>query len=1097
MSNGGSSVAPNGTPPYAGRIFTVPPGQPFLSALAGALLSGALGSFGNTDDALALADVTLLLPTRRATRALQDALLRVSGKRAVLLPRIRAIGDGDEEQSLISGLAGLSLLEDGEDDALPAISPLERRLALTRLVLKWSAEMRPDQPDMVDDPRGDLAPFEGAGKATPAQASQLADELARLMDMVETEGVSLSGIEHLVPEMFSEHWQKTLKFLEIVNAAWPQYLALAAKSSPSAARNRALEAETRRMIDNPPTSPVIVAGVTGSIPATAALMRAVAKLPNGYIVLPALDTHLDEPSWQAIRTSPKGGDGAQTGAAAATATGHHEHPQYGLKTLLDRLGVERRDVRVLPGAEPSPTQSDRLAFVAEAMRPASTTAAWHDYAATVDRERLRAALAGIALVDAPSAQDEAEVVALILRQALEVPGRTAALVSPDRLLARRVAARLQTWGIRVDDSAGRPFAKTVPGAFLDLVIETMDQNFAPAALMALLKHPLTRCGLGAFEVRRASRALELAAFRTEYLGIGLAGVDAALEQAAQDVLDGERRERPVRRMRQGDWDGARDLVRRLQRAFEPLTDVYASGRGEIPLAELSKAHIAAAEAISRLPESEVKPLGEGASADDPGQQSRYFAELYLGDAGDAAARLFASLADPTLPALDIAAADYADLYRSLVAKENIRPKVPLHPRLFIWGPFEARLQQPDIVILGSLNDGTWPEAADPGPWLNRPMRRGLGLPAPEEQIGYLAHDFTSLLGAERVYLTRAEKIDGVPTVPSRWLMRIVALLDGLGMRGSIAMEQPWLAWARYRDAIPERRIISPPEPRPPVAQRPRAMSVSGVETWIANPYAIFAKRVLALDPLAVLGKPPDASLRGAIIHDVLAEFASRYPVALPGDAEAVLVALAREKLAPYLGNPRIAAFWLPRFERFARWFAETEAQRRSAGGRVLAEIGGRLVLDAPAGPFDLTARADRLDISETGIVITDYKTGMPPKDKAVIDGRSPQLPLEAAIALSGGFERIEARQVTALSYIRVTGGTPPGESRILSVGDIADLARRQVDGLLQLIARFDDRATPYDARRRPGFSYEYDEYAQLARVAEWADLPGEAASDGE
>lgn len=1078
-----------GAAPAAARIFTVPPGQPFLSALAGALLSGALGSLGNADDPLALADVTLLLPTRRATRALQDALLATSGKRAVLLPRIRAIGDGDEELSLVSGLAGLSLLAQADDEALPAISPLERRLALTRLVLKWAAEMRRDQPDLFDDPQGDLGPFEGAGKATPAQASQLADELARLMDMVETEGVSLAGIAGLVPETFSEHWQKTLKFLEIVNAAWPLYLKAAAKSSPSAARNRALEAETRRMIENPPASPVIVAGVTGSIPATAALMRAVAGLDNGYIVLPALDTHLDEASWQAIRTEARTpGDGP---------AGHHEHPQYGLKTLLDRLGVERRDVRVLPGAEPSPRQFDRLAFVAEAMRPASTTAAWHDYAVTVDRDRLRASLAGISLVDAPSAQDEAEVVALILREALEVPGRTAALVSPDRLLARRVAARLQTWGIRVDDSAGRPFAKTVPGAFLDLVVEAMDRNFAPAALMALLKHPLTRCGLGAFEVRRASRALELAAFRTEYLGTGLAGVDAALEQASQDVLDGERRERPVRRLRDGDWDGARDLVRRLTHAFEPLTALYASGRSEISLAELAAAHIAAAESISRLPDGEVKPLPEGASADDPGQQSRFFAELYLGDAGDAAARLFASFADPSLPVLHIAAADYAELYRSLVAKENIRPKVPLHPRLFIWGPFEARLQQPDIVVLGSLNDGTWPESADPGPWLNRPMRRGLGLPAPEEQIGFLAHDFTSMLGADRVYLTRAEKIDGVPTVPSRWLMRIVALLDGLGVREAIAMDQPWLAWARHRDAIPERRIIAPPEPRPPVKLRPRAMSVSGVETWIANPYAIFAKRILSLDPLAVLGKLPDASLRGAVIHDCLATFAALHPDALPDDTEAELVALARDKLAPYLGNPRIAAFWLPRFERFARWFAETEPQRRVAGGRVLSEISGKMVLDARAGPFDLTARADRLDVSDAGVVITDYKTGLPPKDKAVQEGRSPQLPLEAAIALAGGFERVATRNVAALSYIRVTGGTPPGESRVLAVGDIADLARRQVEGLLQLIARFDDPSTPYDARRRPGFSYDYDDYARLARVAEWSDLAGEAPSDVE
>ena len=127
------------------------------------------------------------------------------------------------------------------------------------------------------------------------------------------------------------------------------------------------------------------------------------------------------------------------------------------------------------------------------------------------------------------------------------------------------------------------------------------------------------------------------------------------------------------------------------------------------------------------------------------------------------------------------AADYADLYATLLARENVRERTAVHPRVAIWGPFEARLQQPDILILGSLNEGTWPEAAEPGAWLNRPMRRDLGLPSPEEEIGRAAHDFVSLLGAKTVYLTRAEKVDGVPTVPSRWLMRLTALLKGMDL----------------------------------------------------------------------------------------------------------------------------------------------------------------------------------------------------------------------------------------------------------------------------------------------------------------------------
>ncbi len=287
---------------------------------------------------------------------------------------------------------------------------------------------------------------------------------------------------------------------------------------------------------------MIVAGVTGSIPATVELMRVVASLPQGAIVLPGLDAHLDDQSWADI--SP----------------GHPEHPQFGLKTLLDRLGLDRSGVGVLTGTEPSPPQQSRAALLAEAMRPSGTTGRWHAYTQSADRDGVRAALAGISLIEAPSAQDEAETVALILREAAETPGRTAALVSPDRLLARRVAIRLEAWGIRVDDSAGRPFAKTVPGTFLDLVIGAIAKDFAPAEVMALLKHPLTRLGLDAFSARRAARALEIAAFRDVYLGHGLDGIAAALAKAQEEVAAGERRQTAVKRLWPDDWTGAHDLV---------------------------------------------------------------------------------------------------------------------------------------------------------------------------------------------------------------------------------------------------------------------------------------------------------------------------------------------------------------------------------------------------------------------------------------------------------------------------------------------------------------------------------------------------------
>ncbi len=1038
------------------RIYTVPAGQPFLRALASALLRGDLPARGGPKPSpVDLTDVTLYLPTRRATRALQDAFLAAGDGRAMLLPSILPISEGDEDLSLVTDAAR------GERGAVlgPAISEMHRRLVLTQLVLRWSEAMRGRDDGGIETV--------AAGAATPAQAAMLAAELAHLMDMVETEGVSLDDLGSLVPENFSEHWQKTLQFLQIVTTHWPSYLQLNGLLSPAERRNAVIRADVERLTHSPPQGTVIVAGVTGSVPATVQLMRAVAALPNGAIVLPALDLSLDNASWDDI-------------LADNPENAHAEHPQHGLAKLLKSLGLTREDVAVLPGAAVEPRQAARETLISEALRPSRTTGQWHRYVAKLaDTTTRAAALNGLSLVEASSAQDEAETIALILRHAAETPNRTAALVSPDRLLARRVAIRLESWGIRVDDSAGRPFAKTVPGTFLDLVIAAHADGYAPATLMSLLKHPLTRLGCDPFAIRRAARALEIAAFRTPFFGQGLEGVAAAIEKAQHEADTGERRHKAVRRLWAEDWNAAHDLVQSLSGAFKPLAAIT-SAVEEHTIAELARAHVAVAENLARLPDGETAPIA-----------------LWQGEAGDAAQRFFAELLDDALPPVSIPAADYPDLYRSLVAGLNVRPRVPVHPRLFIWGPFEARLQQPDIVILGSLNDGTWPESADPGPWLNRPMRSDLKLPSPEEKIGQAAHDFMSLLGARQVILTRAQKVDGVPAVPSRWLLRLQALLDGAGARDELRPALPWLAWARQRDVIARRPSAKCPEPCPPLSVRPRKLSVSRVEKFIGNPYAIFAREILGLEALDPLGTEPGPALRGSIIHEALSLFAKAHPSALPDDIAAALAEKATGILEAYRTHPRIAAFWVPRFLRFAEWFAETEPARRALIETVVSETSGQLVFAAPGGPFTLTARADRIDVGPRGLIITDYKTGTPPNSKKVNEGRAPQLPLEAAIALDTGFAGVAKRNIAELRYIRASGGEPPGSDDCIKCPDIADLAARTLAGLVKHIARFDDPQTPYRPVRRSGFSYAFDEYAHLARVAEWTATEGEAPEDAE
>ena len=1048
------------------KVFTIPTGTAFLPALVSALLNGDLPRPGGVQpDPIDLSGITIMLPTRRAERALADMFLSASGRSAMLLPRIRAIAGPDEDKLLIGAAAVASEIGTGSValELAPAIGETERLLLLTRMVLQWSKAKR----GSGSDPTGELGlgPIPSAGARTPAQAANMALELAGLMDLVEREGRNLNGIADIVPASFSEHWQATLEFLKIITQFWPAVLTERGFLSPWDRQNRLLIAEAQRIRQAPPAGPVIVAGVTGSIPATVELMQAVAALENGAIVLPGLDLGLDEDSWTAI------------------APGHPEHPDFGLKKLLQTLEVSRSDIRLVAGSEPSPTLSARSGFISEAMRPTETTANWHDWVLATNRNAIAGGFADVSLIEAANPQEEAEAIALIMREVAEHEDKTAALVTPDRLLARRVAIRLEAWGIRVDDSAGRPFAKTVPGAFLELVVDAISKRFAPVATMALLKHPLARFGLSAREVRFAARALELAVFRTTYIGSGLQDLFAALERAKREAVSGERRDPAAKRLWEEDWERAGDLLRRLVEASAPLLAAFAD-RNQLPLKEMAQHHAALAEAASCLTKEEI-----AAGAEPP---------LYSGEAGQTAAGFFTELLACADTSPEISAIDYPDLYRSLIATLSpVIPRVPKHPRLSIWGAMESQLLSADAIILGSLNETTWPDTTDPGPWLNRPMRAELGLPAPEEDIGREARGFVSLLGAESVYLTRAKKVDGVPSVPSRWLMRMSALLSGLELEAALQPVEPWLEWARSRDNAEEGPAATRPEPRPPVAARPRRISVSGIERWIANPYAVYASEILKLKVLPKLGGEPDAALKGKILHEAMSQFAQRYPHELAPNAKDELTTIADEILGTFSSHARIAAFWMPRFARFADWFAATEPERREGLQKTLAEVAGAMTFAAPAGEFKLVARADRLDISKRGLIITDYKTGQPPKSKKVTSGQNPQLPLEAAIALAGGFHGLASLPVLELRYIQASGGEPPGSLEEIRVLDVAQLAEEVLNGVKHLVALFDSPETPYAATRRAGFSYDYDDYAHLARVLEWSQtMPDNDGTEG-
>ncbi len=988
-------------------IYTIPAGWPFVDALA----AGVLAEVGPTPEALA--DVTILLPTRRAVRSLREAFLRSSDGRPLLLPRMTPLGDLDEDELAIAGADELS---GGGLDVPPAISGLRRQLLLARLVRQQQLA------------RGAHMPIE--------QAAMLALELGRLIDRVQTERLSFERLAEIVPEEHAQHWQETLKFLEIVTAHWPDILAAEGAIDSADRRNRLLTTETERWRANPPQGLVVAAGSTGSIPATADLLAVVATLPRGCLVLPGFDP-----------TMPPD--------VAAASLGDAQHPQHGMLRLLDRLDEPFARVKLWPNQPARTTHPDRAGLMAETMRPAETTKAWRNLAPPSI-----ASLVDVTRIDCPGADEEARVIALLMRGVLEMPARTAALVTPDRTLARRVAAELRRWNIEIDDSAGQPLAITPVGAFLRLTADLIAHDVSPVQLLAFAKHPLAACGFAPATLRRLVRRLEMFVLRGPRPSPGTAGLRAAWSVSKANK-DSE----------------IEHLIDRIEAAIQPMA--LLAKQASAPFADLVAAHVRMSEALC-------------ASDTEHGAK-----RLWAGDDGETAAGFVAEAVEAAGALGDISPGSYAGLIEALLSGRVVRPRYGAHPRLFIWGLLEARLQHAGLMILAGLNEGTWPPESEADPWMSRPMRKAFGLPPPERRIGLTAHDFAQAYAAPEVVLTRATRVDGTPTVASRWLVKLEKILIKFGLVMEDADSAQWLHWQAWLDAPtqpqgprPDRR----PAPRPPVSARPRELSVTQIETWMRDPYAVYARHILRLKELEPLDAPPDRADYGTIIHRILDDFIALHPKTLPDDAYDKLCALGLEKFAERSIPPGVRAFWWPRFQRIARWFVESEAERRVGLDEIASEERGSLNFDGPAGPFKLTAIADRIDrMSDGTLRILDYKTGAAPKAREIAAGFAPQLPLEAAIAAAGGFARFGASEVAELAFLRLSGSDPAGET-IPAAKDKNPtmLAAEAHEGLTHLIAQFDRPDTPYEARPRPDMAPRYSAYEHLARVKEWA--PG---ADGE
>lgn len=932
-------------------------------------------------DPAGLSKVVFLVPNRRTAISLNEAFIRHNGLRPAVLPRILPVGDLDDDDVFLQTGEAESLLR----ELPPVVDPFERLFLFTRLIAAKPRDYG-------------LAPM------TLAQAFALAQDLAKLLDTVYNEKLSPENLQNLVPEQYAAHWQETLKFLNIIMTHWPRILEERGVIDLAERKNILLDLQAERLQHNPPADKIVAAGVTGAFPGLKKLLASVSALPQGELYFYNLDRLLDEEAWASI---------------------DENHPQYEHKQLLEYLRKSRDDVKdcVLP----QNTGRERLA--AEVMRPAPDTWRWRDLnTAVLPREGVE----NLHIVNCADSRQEALTAALILRQTLETPEKTAALVTTDRALARRTASELARWGIKIDDSAGRPLHLTPVGIFLRLTASVLEKGMSESAVLSLLKNPLTHFDEDTALLRRQVRQWE------------------KLRRLPR--FDDQERLVP---------NELQQLMRQFREKLRPLAELYE--QKTVPFKTMLETHIRVAEALSGI------------------------RNLWRGEDGRQASALIGKILPFADIIGDIEPARYLNFFTTLLSTRPVRADYCSHPRIKILGPIEARYNRFDTVIIGGAVEGVWPPAASGDPWLSRPMKKEFGMPLPERAVGVAAADFSMLLCAPEVYLTRAARSGGTPMSKSRWLLRLETVLNAAGYPLEMFYISPFSAICNLIDRADKSVRIDPPAPKPPLYARPRRLSASAVEKLMRDPYEIFAGRILNLKPLNPLDTDLQPSDYGSLVHKILEKFSRQFPVQMPENALQILLRLGADEFAEKQIPAEIRAFWWPKFAASAAWFVQVEGTYRQNIAKVYGEVSGSYTLETAGGPFVLEARADRVDRTAEGkINIIDYKTGAIRSNKEIETGYAPQLPLEGLIAAKGCFrgrtdgERIEQADVGELIYrqLGVKSQTYNKDTR----GLIEDTEER----LRKLITVFDFEDTPYTARPNPKHLQEYAEFEHLARIKEWA-----------
>lgn len=979
---------------------------------ADALVAGLVPRY--REDGFGLAQLTLLVPSSRAARTFSEAFIRhagESGEGGLLMPRMIAVGDLDLDEKL-----GATLDPLGAADIPPACDPVLRWLTLDRLIVEErNAE--------------GMEPLSGRARLN------LAREMARTMDRLLVEEkrpddlISDAVLDQL--GNLAGHWKHAIRLFARVNARWQTELVTRGEVDAAKRRNLLFDRAARRWKDNPPPHPVVAAGVTSASPALARLLRVVADLPEGAVVLPDLDLDMEEEAWEELGLA---GAAAEPGGPVFGAGDALTHPQYHLKLLLGRMGVNRAEVqpwhrRGIAAADPA-----RARAISSLFLPPQASRAW----IKLDADKRR--LDGVRLLAAATIEEEAQAIALLVRQTLEQPEKRIAVVTADRGLARRVVQHLERWNIMADDSAGRPLALTSAGRLFGLITEIAAKGADPAALVAAFNHPLVR---GWDRQARADWLRGLRAFDRHLRGPAPAlGMEPLREAAAKaDIIDW--------------WDEAEALI-------APLADW--------PL------DMGLAEALNRL----------SAAAENFAQTA-----IWEREDGRALGTLIEDLrGQAELLGTRVETADLAGTLRDCMEAVAVRPGYGGHPRVAIYGLLEARMARADLVICGGLNEGSWPQPPGADALLAPAILRALGVPGAEFRIGLAAHDLAGAMGAPQVVLSRSLRDAEGPTLPSRFLLRVEALLgDDLASQHrerTIPALLPHLD--RVRPASPQ---YPRPEPDPSLALRDVPIRVTALDRLLGDPYQFYAQTILGLRRLDPLAADPfgDPALRGTLVHGILDAW-HKAKVVQPGLA---LAPFAASQFASARVHPLFRALWQPRLiaalEQFEQWIAEDAIEK---GTTVLAtEVDGVMTFDG----VKVIGRADRIDrLADGSLAIIDYKTGRVPSKEEVKAGFALQLGLLGLIAGAGGFAKAGVPAATATEFMYWSFGRKDGEfgkrETPMKVGRATkgllpeEFLPHHAAKLAHAVASYIKGREPFRARENPDYK-GYTDYDQLMRLEEW------------